>query len=365
MRSLPKRSVAALLAALLLFTCAFADTVSPAFTGEVVEIADELTQEWYDEMYDITANYVVEPGVRVGNALRIKGQETLDEVEIEVMNVMEGISLDENDMISSEGMINIILLGIDARPRQLTGRSDCMILCSVDTNKKTIKMISFMRDMYVNIPNHAANRLNTAFYYEGPELLKETLKKNFGVTFDHYIAVNYSILADLIDQLGGLEINVEDDFFMDRINAVIKMDNKELGNEIESGLVEAPGVQILNGQQAQAYARFRYGAKSGGDFGRTGRQREVIMKIFEKVVELPATSMIGLAVANLDNVSTDLTLPDLVKLAPTVLALKDAEFEELRVPGDGEFQSQTVNGMSVLVPDTNRIVKSIKAFLED
>ena len=334
----------------------------PVLTGQ--ERTDDEAQDWYDQIFAEVAQHVPQPGVVVGGALLVQGQEMLSETEAEVLLTLEEAQLHETDVIDSSGKINILLLGVDARPGQKTGRSDAMILCSVDLETNTIKMISFMRDMYVQIPDHNPNRLNTAYYWGGPELLYRTLKANFGVTADHYVAVDFSVLGSLIDQLGGLEINVEDSYFVDRINAVIENDNEVLGINIHDGKLKEPGLQTLTGKQAQAYARFRYGAKSGGDYARTGRQREVLMKIFEKVTQLSVPEMVELAIANIDAVDTNLALVDLVKLAPVALQLSDASFEEMRVPADGFFQAKTVNGMSVLVPDYNRINDEIRAFLE-
>ncbi len=327
------------------------------------EEEDDAAQDWYDELYEKAKAYVPEAGVVVGGALICKGQETLSETEAEIMLALEGVELSENDMISSEGLINIMLLGVDARPTQSNGRSDAMILCSVNTKTGTIKMISFMRDMYVQIPEHNPNRLNTAYYWGGPDLLFRTLEKNFGVTVDHYIAVDFSILGSLIDQIGGLEINVEDEYFVDRINAVIENDNKVLGIDLDDQKLTEPGLIHMTGKQAQAYARFRYGAKSGGDYARTGRQREVLMKIFDKVTQMSLADIIKLGMANIDSVDTDMTLVDLAKLAPVALELKDAQFEELRVPSDGLFQAKTIKGMSVLLPEYKKIIEQIREFL--
>lgn len=330
----------------------------------VEEVSDDEAQEWYDQIFAEVEAYVPQPGTVVGDALQADGQVTLSPTEAEILLALESVQLDENDMISSEGKINILLLGVDARPGQSTGRSDAMILCSVDVQTNTISMISFMRDMYVQIPEHNPNRLNTAYYWGGQDLLYRTLAKNFGITADHYIAVDFSVLGSLIDQLGGLEINVEDDYFVDRINAVIENDNEVLGIDIDDGKLTQPGLQTLTGKQAQAYARFRYGAKSGGDYARTGRQREVLMLIFDKVTQLSVPELVDLAMSNIDAVDTDLTLVDLIKLAPVALQLKDATFEELRVPADGYFQAKTIKGMSVLLPDYDRIIDQIREFLE-
>ena len=330
----------------------------------MAEMSDDEAQDWYDELYARAEAYVPEQGVVDGGALRATGHETLGETEVEVLIALEDASMNENEMISSEGKINILLLGVDARPGQKTGRSDAIILCSVDVESAEIKMISFMRDMYVSIPDHNPNRLNTAYYWGGPDLLFETLADNFGVSVDYYVAVNFSILGSLIDQLGGLEIDITDEYFVDRINAVIENDNLVLGINPKDGFVKEAGLQLLTGKQAQAYARFRYGAKSGGDYARTGRQREVLMKIFEKVTQLSVPQLVELAMANIDAVDTNLALVDMVKLAPIALQMSDAAFSEMRVPADGFFQAKTINGMSVLLPEYDRINDEIRAFLE-
>ena len=192
---------------------------------------------------------------------------------------------------------HILLIGLDARPGKDEG-SDTMILLSLDADHGCIKLVSFMRDLYVEIPGKKNNRLNAAYAFGGPDLLIKTLKKNFGVKVDHYIAVNFSILADVIDQLGGLEIDVPEKY-LPRINAVIYQDNLVLELPDEDGYIRKPGLQTLTGKQAQAYARYRYGTKDG-DFGRTVRQREVVMKCMEKIKEMSMTQLAEMAIINLD-----------------------------------------------------------------
>ena len=333
--------------------------------GEEAALSDNEAQDWYDEMYARMSRYVAPRGTVEGTALRCTGQETLTEVEVEILLALEGAQMDVSDLIPNEGRMNILLLGIDARPGQKTGRSDSMILVSVDLTTNHIRLVSFMRDLYVQIPGFGPNRLNAAYINGGFDMLNAALSTNFGITAEHYVAVDFSMLSSLIDQLGGLEINVQDQYFVDRINAVIAQDNKVLGLDKDDGKLSGPGLQLLTGKQAQAYARFRYGAKSGGDFGRTGRQREVIMKIFEKVQALSVLELAEMAARNIDYVKTDLTLVDLIRLVPTVLGLKNATFSELRVPSDGKFTNQTIYGMAVLVPDIKRIVAELREFFAD
>lgn len=265
------------------------------------------------------------------------------------------------DALEAAGeMQNILLLGIDARPGEKTGRSDTMIILTVDPEQNVIRMVSLMRDLYVEIPGHKNNRLNAAYVLGGAELLMQTIEQNFGIHVERYVGVNFSMLANLIDQMGGLELNVESDYYVDRINAVIKCDNKVLGLDVNDGLLESAGLQTLTGKQAQAYARYRYGT-SDGDFGRTQRQREVILKIWEKLRGMTLVQLFKLTGDNLDNVFTNLTPDEILELVPAALQLQDAEVQQLRIPIDGGYSNKTVSGMAVLVPDR---VKNKEALAE-
>ena len=214
-----------------------------------------------------------------------------------------------------------------------------MIILTVDTNNQKIKLMSLMRDIIVAIPGRENNRLNAAYYFGGADLLLQTIENNFGIHIEHYVGVNFSLLADLIDQIGGLTLTVESEYYMDRINAVIKEDNKVLGLNENDGLLTQAGEQLMTGKQAQAYARYRYGT-SDGDFGRTARQREVITKIFHRLTEMSLVELSTLAMTNINNVVTNLTLQDIMLLAPAMLSLKDAEIEELRLPWTAAISSR-------------------------
>ena len=259
---------------------------------------------------------------------------------------------------------NILVVGLDSRPGESTGRSDTMVIMSVNPDSNTIKLISLMRDLYVEIPGYKNNRLNSAYFRGGAELLKKTVELNFGIHIDAYVAVDFSMLANLIDQLGGLTLTVDSEYYLDRINAVIKEDNKVLRLDLNDGLLTEWGEVLMTGKQAQAYARYRYGT-ADGDFGRTVRQREVLMKIFEKLSNMPLLDLIRMAVNNFSNVSTDLSLQDIVTLAPLLLAMRDADFEQLRIPVNNGYSNQTISGMAVLVPNRNKTLAAIAEFLAE
>ena len=259
-------------------------------------------------------------------------------------------------------MRHLLLIGIDARPGETTGRSDTMIIVTLDPDGNVIKLTSIMRDLYVEIPGRKNNRINATYVFGGPELLMETIELNFGVHIDHYIAVNFTMLGKLIDSIGGLTLTVENEYYMRRINAVIKQDNRVLGIDRNDQLLTEPGEQLMTGKQAQAYARYRYGT-ADGDFGRTVRQREIITKIFEKLNQMTAIELMGLVVDNFDNVYTNLSVSDLASYAPVLISMKDAEIQEMRLPIDGGYQSKTIAGMSVLVPNREKNMQALLEFL--
>ena len=270
---------------------------------------------------------------------------------------LESVAQDALDLV--DGQMNILLLGIDARPGQESGRSDTMILLTVDANQKTVKLTSFMRDLYVEIPGYK----NAAYRFGGPELLFETLKENFGIEVDQYVTVNFTMMADLVNQIGGLELDVESDYIRDRINAVIKMDNKALGIDIDTDLLSSSGVQTLNGKQVQAFARWRTGSS---DFERTQRQREVIVAILEKLKnEFSLMQLMRLAATNFDNVYTNMSLATIMQLAPALFELDLSSIEQLRIPVDGAYKNQTVSGMAVLVPDRDKNIAAINEFFAE
>jgi len=291
-----------------------------------------------------------------------------DEEEQFLTDLMGELGVDETNALDKvNGMTHILLVGIDARPGQKTGRSDTMMLLSIDADHQCLKLTSFMRDLYVEIPGKKNNRLNAAYVFGGPDLLIKTLKKNFGVKVNYYAAVNFSLLADLIDEIGGLELNIESDQQLKNINLVIKEDNVVLkkaypdkGIKTNDNLLTKTGVQLLNGRQAQAYARYR---KGSSDFQRTERQRTVILMAIEKVKAMSMMDLGKLALDNLDDLSTNLTVADILRLAPAAFQLKDTEVKQLRIPVDNGYKSKTVSKMAVLVPDRSKNVKALTKFL--
>lgn len=261
-----------------------------------------------------------------------------------------------------DGMRNILLLGVDSRTGSISGRTDTMILLSVDIEGNVIKMTSFLRDTYVSIPGYKNNRLNAAYVYGGFDLLAATFEENFGIRPDAYVAVNLSGLTRVIDELGGVYVDVNSKK-IDRINAVIYWYNKQVLNlnNLRDGYLTKGGLQRLNGKQAEAWARYRY---SESDMQRAERQRQLISIIFEEICKMSLSELVSFAMDNIDLVKTNLGISDIISLAPAVLAMRDAEIRELQIPVSGGYKSQTVSGMSVLVPNRQKNANALAEFLK-
>lgn len=340
-----KRTLALLVALFLLpvlAVCAPAEenTGAPGAGDDIFEIEGD--DEGFEEEEDV---FISDP-----------------EEELSFDTTIDSYMLAERERIA--GMKSFLLIGIDARPREETGRSDTMIIVTLDPDNNVIKLTSLMRDLYVEIPGRRNNRINAAYVFGGPELLMETIEANFGIHLENYIAVNFSMLASLIDSLGGLELTVESDYYMRRINAVIKQDNAVLGIDRNDGLLTQSGTQHMTGKQAQAYARYRYGTEDG-DFGRTARQREVITKIFRNLTDRSVIELVNLVVDHFDDVYTNMSLSDLASLAPVMLSMADAEIKELRIPVDGAYYHDQIAGMSVLVPSREKNIDALIEFIGD
>lgn len=249
--------------------------------------------------------------------------------------------------------LHVLLIGIDTADSDAQGRSDTMMLAQIQPSTGQIRLVSFLRDLYISIPGHGKTRLNAAYMYGGEALLKQTLEKQFGVSIDRYATVHFSTLVDVIDQLGGVDIDLTE--------AERKHLNKLLRDGGNQNLqLEDSGVQHLNGRQALAYSRIR---KIDSDFQRTARQQALLQALLEPLSQKGVFSLTRLAISLLGEVQTDLSLSDIAALAP-MLSHRDAlQIETAHVPFDGAYTDETINGMMVLVPNLERNRQKLQDFL--
>ena len=244
----------------------------------------------------------------------------------------------EGEVIESgTNIVNILLIGQDARPGETNSRSDSMIMVTFNKEQKTITMTSFLRDLYVSIPGYHDNRINAAYAMGGMALLKQTIRENFDLDVDGCIEVDFQNFAQIIDLLGGVTLTLRQDE-ADYIN-----------HETEGTLSE--GSQTLNGPQALTYARIR-SLDLDGDFSRTDRQRKVMAALMESYRKARLSALLPLIREILPMLSTDLSAGQILMLAlETAPKLSDATLVSQCIPAPGTYRDQTIDGMSVLVAD--------------
>lgn len=237
----------------------------------------------------------------------------------------------------SEDVVNIALFGLDTRTKNsFKGNSDSIMILSLDKKTGSIKIISVMRDSLVKIPGYDKPRkVNSAYSYGGPELAVKTLNANFGLDISEYATVNFYGMADIIDAVGGIEVNVlQSEINAEKgINANIKHQSKLEG--VTPKYIQKPGLQKLNGIQAVAWARIRSVAAEGGeknDFGRTDRQRHVMEQLFNKALSMNATEYPKLIDNLLPYMKTSLSVSEILDLSSIIT--KGVKFEESRIPHD-------------------------------
>lgn len=248
----------------------------------------------------------------------------------------------------AEHIINIMLIGQDRRPGEGRARSDVMILCSINKLTKELTMTSFMRDMYVPIPGFWDDKMNAAYAVGGMETLDACLEENFGVHVDGNVEVDFNGFIDVIDLVGGIE--------MELTAAEAKYLNNELGLQQTSGSFGwnlKEGKNQLTGGQALAYARVR--AIGDGDFDRTERQRKVIAALIEKCKDMNLTQLKNLMEEVLPLLTTDLTNREILNYIIDLLPiLSNLKVNTQRIPADGTYRFAWIREMSVLLPDLEK-----------
>ena len=256
----------------------------------------------------------------------------------------------------SDDVYNILLIGSDTRESGEVGRSDAMILVSINQKTETIYLTSFLRDCYVNIPGYGNTRLNHAFAYGGPDLLEKTLEQNFKVHVDRYVAVDFFSFMDVIDTLGGVYINVSEDEQKVTNNYIWSM-NKLMGEEWSNDYLWSSGWQKLNGKQALCYARNRY---TGNDYERTARQRTIINQIISGAMQASPATLVDLAQVILPQVTTDMTKSEILAYAANVAAYLGYDIQQQQIPASGTYSGATISGMSVISLDLDANIKYLQ-----
>lgn len=220
-----------------------------------------------------------------------------DKIDENTIEVTEGVT--EN----LSGYRNIVLFGIDDADGY-TGRSDCIIIFSINEQTKKVKMTSIYRDTYVEVPNHGYTKINHAYAYGGAALSMSTINRNLDLNIKEYVTINFQVVKDLVNEVGGVKINV----------------TSAEASHIP-GITKA-GTYNLTGEQALAYGRIR---KIDTDYQRTERMRTVIDAVFSKIKKMSVAEMNKISDKILPELHTNITKSEITEVMTDVASYRIGE----------------------------------------
>lgn len=221
--------------------------------------------------------------------------------------------------------INVLILGVDSKDAK-SGRTDTIMVAQYEPKSGRAKIASIMRDSYVSIPGYNDNKINSAYFLGGPELVRETLKENFGIDVEYYAIVDFDGFSEVIDIISpdGVEIDVEK-----RMNYTDNAGGLYIDFQ--------PGLQKLDGSELLKYARFRHDAES--DFGRVRRQQQVISAVKDEMISLKGIAKLPKMLGTIQPyIDTNLGSGTIIGIGTSFL-MDPKDIETIRIPVDGTYQN--------------------------
>ena len=268
----------------------------------------------------------------------------------------------DGDLSVTQGLderyVNILLIGTDTRGDDLaSGRSDTMMICSIDQQGGEIKLTSLARDLWVEMgDNGHMNKLNAAHTYGGPNLVMQTINRRFDMNISQYISINFYGVADIVDALGGVTIELEKGEAGTINNTADPGYGTAEIKKIPSGATSA----TLCGAQALAYARIR---KLDNDFGRTNRQRKLLAAMFKKIKSCSMEEMLAFMTTALSYVDTNIELLDMMNLAMAILDNGISDISTLSIPSEGHYRYESGDGTSKVIADLEQCTQELHEFI--
>lgn len=246
---------------------------------------------------------------------------------------------------------NIALFGVDSTEN--SGRSDSIMILTINNKDNKLKITSLMRDSYVSIDGHGKDKLNHAYAFGGPELAVRTINENFDLNISDFITVNFSSLPKVIDAVGGVEIDVDGEelkFINDYINDL------NFKNKTNYATINKTELQHLNGTQAMAYCRIRY--TSGGDYKRSDRHREVLENLIKKSTSISALKYPELLSELLPMLKTSLSSGEIMNYGLQSVKLVNS-LEQDRYPKDENSEEAMINNVYYLKFDERATIEAL------
>ena len=273
----------------------------------------------------------------------------------------EKVSVEKNDLAAAEGLDpawrNILLAGSDSRVDGRYGRTDAMIILSVNTETYAVKMTSVMRDTWTPMYGREPQKISAANVFGGPELAMRTLNECFGMNIEDYILIDMQAIEKVIDLLGGVEIDLTETEMYALRSAY---------NSTDTALITPPETfgenTLLTGEQALAYARLR---KIDDDYQRTARQRAALLAIAQRVTQSSSGELLNLIRECMSYVKTDLTITDAIQLALIAFRADLDQIEQYRIPAEGTYRSGIMpeNNLWTIQPDFEENTRLLREFI--
>lgn len=286
------------------------------------------------------------------------------------------VTLKNSDLLQSSQVLNIMLFGEDNKHDDPYGRTDTMIMLSIDNVHKKLKLTSFQRDTYVYIPGHGYDKINASYTLGGASLSIKTIQSNFGVKIDRYAVVDFDSFKDIIDTLGGVEMELTKDE-IDYINYQMYKNDQSGGNR--TTIKEKPGMIKLNGQEALWYARDRglnIGEDgneigiSGDDWDRTSRQRKLLTKMVTDLKGASLNQIITIVDQVGPKITTNLKKDEIMGLVSNALTYINYDITQNYVPKEGLWyynspgdESWDIAGSCIHITDMEAQRKALADFV--
>lgn len=278
-----------------------------------------------------------------------------------ILSGMDRTPLDENNLgietSDYDGVQNIALLGIDSRADNDSGRSDAIVILTIDKKHKKLKLTSIARDTYVSIDGHSKDKLTHAYAYGKSQLAVKTLNQNFGLEIEDYVTMNFYGLSRVIDYIGGVTIDVDEKERVE-MNHVIIPEMQNLGFDCPN--ITTAGTQLLNGAQAVCYARIRH---TDSDIMRGNRQKEVLTAMFAAVKSMNPLKLPKVAEMVISECQTSFSANDIIGLGTWALTFSP-EIEQLSIPNENISSSgKTIKGVWYYVYDLDSAKSEIHDYI--
>ena len=269
-------------------------------------------------------------------------------------DVGDDLPAGENWDYDVSDVTNILLIGVDndnLEGLEDRGNADGLMILSVNKSTKQVVLSSLMRDVKVSVPGVGyKTKLTLVYHYEGLGTLIDTIEQNFGIPIDNYVMVNYLSVVDVVDAMGGIELEVNSDELYWMKPKIINL-NELLGQDADANLIDPSqaGTLTLNGIQAAAFLRIRYAGD--GDFDRTGRARTVLMALADKAKELNVVEIFSLADRVLPQITTDLSQSGALSLLLNMPKYLGYDMVSNRIPIDDSWYFENSNNGSFVIID--------------